>query len=210
MSSILIRRANMVAAGSGPTPGRLPDGYTELAWIGANGTQLITISKKLSCDTDDVYADFYITDASAQIRVFGARTTTTNKAYALDLNGGNWRLGWGNSTTALGAASDGRHTCFIDHTNGSLAIDGIALGQKGASSVVTAYNAGVLAIRSNSTYYSVAEIRIYEFKVWTSGTLDIHLIPAMRDSDSEVGMYDIVNDEFLTNSGTGTFLYGTL
>ena len=38
----------------------------------------------------------------------------------------------------------------------------------------------------------------------------MELVPAMRDSDSEVGMYDIVGNTFLTNAGSGTFNYGTL
>lgn len=36
------------------------------------------------------------------------------------------------------------------------------------------------------------------------------LIPAMRDLDSVVGMYDLVSNTFLTNAGSGTFNYGTL
>lgn len=36
------------------------------------------------------------------------------------------------------------------------------------------------------------------------------LIPAMRKSDSEVGLYDLVNDVFYTNAGSGTFGYGTI
>ncbi len=35
------------------------------------------------------------------------------------------------------------------------------------------------------------------------------MIPAKRNSDSVVGMYDIMNDVFLTNQGTGNFEYGS-
>jgi hypothetical protein len=31
----------------------------------------------------------------------------------------------------------------------------------------------------------------------------------MRDADEEIGMYDIVNDVFYTNAGTGVFIGGT-
>ena len=41
-----------------------------------------------------------------------------------------------------------------------------------------------------------------------SGDLKIDLIPCYRKSDNEPGMYDIINNEFYTNAGTGTFDIG--
>ncbi len=49
-------------------------------------------------------------------------------------------------------------------------------------------------------------MRIYYFRV--EGKLD--LIPARRDSDGELGMYDLVSGTFLTNSGTGNFIAGPM
>ncbi len=49
-------------------------------------------------------------------------------------------------------------------------------------------------------------MRIYYFRV--EGKLD--LIPARRDSDGVLGMYDLVSGTFLTNSGTGNFIAGPM
>jgi len=53
------------------------------------------------------------------------------------------------------------------------------------------------------------------FKVGMLGRMRIknpydshYYIPCYRISDSEPGVYDLVTDEFLTNSGTGTFIVG--
>ncbi len=47
-------------------------------------------------------------------------------------------------------------------------------------------------------------MRIYYFRV--DGKMN--LIPARRDSDGEIGMYDTVSGNFLTNQGTGKFISG--
>lgn len=54
--------------------------------------------------------------------------------------------------------------------------------------------------------------KIYNFKVYTDSiaTTPIYeYIPAIRNADGEIGMYDIINDVFYTNAGTGTFFYET-
>jgi hypothetical protein len=59
----------------------------------------------------------------------------------------------------------------------------------------------------------VAYCKIYNFKVYTDSiaTTPIYeYIPAIRNADGEIGIYDIINDVFYTNAGTGTFLYETL
>lgn len=58
----------------------------------------------------------------------------------------------------------------------------------------------------------VAYCKIYNFKVYTDSiaTTPIYeYIPAIRNADGEIGIYDIINDVFYTNAGTGTFLYET-
>lgn len=59
----------------------------------------------------------------------------------------------------------------------------------------------------------VGYCKIYNFKVYTDSmaTTPIYeYIPAIRNADGEIGIYDIINDVFYTNAGTGTFLYETL
>ena len=47
---------------------------------------------------------------------------------------------------------------------------------------------------------------LYYCKIWEKGTLVRYMVPALRNSDSVAGMYDIVNGVFYTNGGTGTFI----
>ena len=43
----------------------------------------------------------------------------------------------------------------------------------------------------------------------SSGTLVRDLIPCYRVSDNVTGMYDLVNDVFYANSGSGSFVCGS-
>lgn len=50
--------------------------------------------------------------------------------------------------------------------------------------------------------------RIYEARISAGADVIRHFVAARRDSDSELGMYDLVNDVFYVNQGTGTFVGG--
>lgn len=49
-------------------------------------------------------------------------------------------------------------------------------------------------------------IRIYYAKIWDNRTLIRDFIPAVRNDDGVIGMYDQVNDVFYTNDGAGSFI----
>lgn len=50
--------------------------------------------------------------------------------------------------------------------------------------------------------------RIYYVKMYKNNVLSYHLIPAKRKSDNAIGMHDIINDIFYSNSGSGSFIAG--
>ena len=52
------------------------------------------------------------------------------------------------------------------------------------------------------------EYRVYSFKAYEYDVLIRDMIPCYRKADQVIGMYDLVNDVFYTNSGSGTFYKG--
>ena len=76
------------------------------------------------------------------------------------------------------------------------------------SGVVTG-NENLFGINNGGTNsQQTGDIYFYGFKAYTGVTLVRDLIPCYRIADNEIGMYDIVNDVFYTNAGTGTFTKG--
>lgn len=51
-----------------------------------------------------------------------------------------------------------------------------------------------------------SSMRLYYFKMWTDGVLVRDFVPAVRESDNVAGLYDLSNDVFYTNAGTGAFM----
>lgn len=66
----------------------------------------------------------------------------------------------------------------------------------------------------SSTYVTIGHggdqttFKFYYFKLYKDSILLRYFIPCYRKSDNIIGMYDVINDVFYTNSGTGTFLKG--
>lgn len=60
-------------------------------------------------------------------------------------------------------------------------------------------NAGTVSYKS--------KIRLYELKVSKGSEIKYNFVPCMRKSDGKLGLYDLVNNKFYENSGTGTFGY---
>ena len=50
--------------------------------------------------------------------------------------------------------------------------------------------------------------KIYHNKIAISGSIIRYFVPCYRKSDSVIGMYDLVNNQFYINAGTGTFTKG--
>ena len=49
-------------------------------------------------------------------------------------------------------------------------------------------------------------MKIYSCQIYDGTTLVHNFVPARRDSDDVLGLYDTVNDSFCTNAGTGSFV----
>lgn len=71
------------------------------------------------------------------------------------------------------------------------------------------YNAYIFGTNRGGTFNEPSDnLSVYYCKIYDNGTLIRNFIPAKRNSDNVLGLYDIVNSKFYTNAGTGTFIAG--
>ena len=61
---------------------------------------------------------------------------------------------------------------------------------------------------SNVLIFSNVIGKLFYAKIWEGDMLTHNFIPAQRNSDNEIGMYDLVSNTFFTNAGTGEFIAG--
>lgn len=100
------------------------------------------------------------------------------------------------------SADNNRHVVEVDN-NTICYLDGQSKGTLTAGHSWTSNKYFYLFKFNATSGFNAMQLRIYEFKA-----PGCHLIPAMRDADSVVGMYDVEQNVFRTNQGTGTFTYG--
>ena len=69
-------------------------------------------------------------------------------------------------------------------------------------------NMTIFALNNNGTILHHAYIRLYSFKITQNNSLVRYMVPVVRKSDNEIGLYDLVEGKFYTNQGSGEFLIG--
>lgn len=208
----LVRRQFFENAGEGQfTFGKLPvlpDGYTQLEYLESTGTQYIDTGVVPNQDTSveldgsiDGYGIFFGVRTAALVDISTIQGTST----------GYWAMGYNTSADAIGTKDSNRHVWF---KNKNLQyMDGELKNNYTYANFTAMGNAYLFAYNNNGTvgYVINGRVRIYSCKIWATAdsVLVRHMIPAKRNSDGVVGMYDIMNDVFLTNQGTGDFVYGS-
>lgn len=70
------------------------------------------------------------------------------------------------------------------------------------------YNLAMFCRNKSGTFGAFAYAKIYSCKIWDETTLVRDFVPCYRKADSVAGMYDVVNDVFYTNQGSGSFIVG--
>ena len=195
-------------SGGGGQKNRLPDEYQEVEYIQSSGTQYFIT---------DYYAngnscyDFQFSDGITSGVIFGAYNTgwTTGSGFYHNntTSQREYFHYYANTMTAL----DGSYTkqFTLSSEKGVLYSNGAVISSVSDKTFTLSYPLYILA---GNWYGSRAEqpisCKLYYFKIHEGGTNIHEFIPCYRKLDNVIGMYDLVEDEFITNAGTGTFEKG--
>lgn len=187
----------------------LPSGYTRLDYIESSGTQYINTGFIPNQDTQVVCNYQAIkTTTNAGGGLFGARVSKGNLDYSF------WHY---NKDAAV--SQDDYNNSIIDtiplisnktvvNKNKNTTIVGGVTYTHTYTSFTCTCPLFIFAINTNGSKDSqVAYFRIYSFKIYDNGTLIRDYYPAVNTSGT-AGLYDLVNDVFYTNAGSGSFIEG--
>ena len=196
----------------------LPADYTQVGYIESTGTQYIDSGVKLGLN--DGFDIKFLTTNNPQTTgiygaIFGGRSGSGNKEYQLTTfdtaslgRGGTLR--WGSNS--VGACVNAKITTNIiqkcslknkiykapDNTESEITVN----------SEDSVYNTYIFGLNNSGVFTQSGNgCRIYYLKLYNGDTLIRDFIPCIRNADNEVGMYDLVNNVFYTNQGTGEFTY---
>ena len=197
--------------------GNFANYYVNLEYIESTGTQYIDTGVKANQNTGfdiDFISYDRISYASGEFgTIFGARTDYRTNGYQLTTY---------NNTTLSGHFLFGTNETYQNIRYNAGIIPGIRQQISFRNRVLTLPDNTTTTV-TNYTFEtpstltifamhqtSISEngkVRLYNFKLYDGNTLIRNFVPCMRNSDNEVGLYDLVNNKFYTNSGTGKFEY---
>lgn len=200
-------------ATGGATP-ILPPEYQQVEYLQSTGTQYVDTGILLSDNYERVEVKLNVTSANNRSRYFSSWSDSLNRgaiiAYGTSTNPlGNIYVG-STDYSITNTAINTDYTIDLTADNGLLtgSYCGVNVNKSYNGSVVTGYKIGLFCEFNNQGASGQCTAKIYYFRLHTSAGLQRDYIPCYRKLDNKPGMYDIVNDTFYTNAGTGEFTAG--
>lgn len=175
----------------------LPAGYTQLAYIEANGTQLIDSGITPTSNTV-----IELKAASTNGNFYAARTGTSRYGIYL-VQTGRIDIAFG-STGYIGSVLTGlTEPVTMRMENGQVTANGSTYtfstqGSFTASGTLTLFGSDSSACPGG---------RLYHCRIYEGSTLVRELVPCINAAGS-IGLYDTVGKQFYGNAGTGSFIAG--
>lgn len=187
-----------------PGESRLPDGYTELEYIESSGTQYIDTGFKPNQDTR-VVCDTEFAASTTAYWLFGSRVSTNDRNYAFLTYQDGHRSDYNDTAGDVIGGVSGRF--IVDKNKNITYIDEVVKDELSYRAFQSTYNLYIFRGNNGGTPSASNTAKIYSCQIYDNGILVRDYVPA-KNSGEVVGLYDLVNDTFYQNAGTGVFTAG--
>lgn len=201
----------------------LPDGYRQIEYLASNGTPYIDLGFSGNATSISAQFDYMRTDTQSSNRsVFGFLTSSNSNGFGMLHTSSNATRFWayGSSYSSItNVSSNTKHSVTMTYSSGSRSqfkVDNSTAQSSDSPSGSKTIPALYLfhTYRTDSSY-SRLSMRVYNFKLTVNGVMIRDMIPCIRTSDSEIGMYDVSQPtntsktRFYTNANSsGAFTAG--
>ena len=192
--------------------GKLPSEYQQVEYIESTGTQYIDTGVipnnetglKIKLSLPEIINDTFR---------FGCRQDTGNTRFILGSQDSVAYFGFGNLIHPRGTGywiinENVPFTASLNYLNSRTAnINNLNNQNVSNISINFTYSLIMFGRNSSGTITSSAQ-KVYSCEITNGNEIVRDFIPCYRKSDNVIGMYDLVENKFYTNAGTGTFLKG--
>ena len=192
----------------------LPPEYQQVEYIKSSGTQYIDTGVKYYKHTIYLDAQFYNAKRLVGAAVSGQ---VSNKMFDIAYNS-SYGIVVAANNKANSSWSSGksygynRFMLLSNDSDGNLVFNGTTYtpGYTLDSNQQITIPLYLFAQNWSGSASDFSTSSIYRCTIWnkTNGEMIRDYIPCYRKADDVIGLYDIVNDQFKTNAGTGTFTKG--
>ena len=201
---------------------KLPDGYTQLEYIESTGEQYIDTGYILNQDSA-IELDATIVGENRKA-VCGSRSSATSNNFSIfmgDRGSGN-QIGadfynYNDNRFYYTFTENERIKIYVSKEK--VLFNSTQYNISSYSDFETPGNCYVFSYYNKLDSYFNTSMKCYGFKIWQGGTLKRNFIPCKCTAtvtnvdgtpcpSGTIGLYDLVNNEFYTNKGTGIFTAG--
>ena len=186
-------------------PRALPDGYTQVEYIESTGTQYINTGFKPNNNTR-VVMDLLYTGSESVSNEFGAWNAGNAGAFiSLTTGRNNLYPFYGSTSKQVSVDRTTRH--IVDMDKNVVKMNGESMITFDAVTFACVYPLFLCCFNSYGAAQNMTALRIYSCQIYDNGTLVRDYVPC-KNASGVVGLYDLANDVFYQNAGSGTFAAG--
>lgn len=186
----------------------LPSGYKRLPYIESTGTQYID-TNIFPDDTTKIQIKIAMNEYSSGV-IVGYNRNNESDAFRLFNYNGNTYLDYGSGdgyNRIIGEDTyDGRINKGIiyDLEVGNRYVKDLDTGRNKVQGSPVSFDEKTFSIQVFDN--GVSSGKVFYCKIYKSNTIVADLVPCVRVTDNNVGMYDLVRNEFFANQGSGSFI----
>lgn len=186
---------------------KLPIEYQEVEYIESTGTQYIdTEITLLNSENWKIQCDIMYSEYTESRQLNGS----VSAGYYFGINtNGYYEMGTGSYISNVLASLDKFDNIILSNNKENsvktLNVNNVDIMTR-TSSGNSSYNSYIFATSGNSKNYSKMKLKKYILII--DDVTSLELIPCYKKSDNTIGLYDIVNNKFYINKGTGNFIKG--
>lgn len=185
----------------------LPSGYTQLEYIKSSGTQYIDTGFKPNQDTKIVIGMAFF--GSAGENVLGSRNSSSDATnrFGIITFGSSSKIGsfFGSTATQSISLDSSIHNYTL--SKAGLSVDGMSYGGAYTASFSCTYPITLFAWNNGSNGIVKNSSKIVDCKIFSGEVLVRNFIPC-KNSSGVIGLYDVIENQFYQNAGTGSFVAG--
>jgi prepilin-type N-terminal cleavage/methylation domain-containing protein len=189
------------------------NGYRKLEYIESTGTQYIMTDIIPSNDMG-INAKIKSLDVDQDLVYFGSKGEGNTRFWIGNIKNNSLTqlyYGWNTLTTKSKRPiiiSDNLFEVKMNYMNNRQNIfNGTVIENNLSTLENNTYPLTIFGGNAIGTVSYKSKIKLYELKISIGTNIIYSFIPCLRKNDNKPGLYDTVNNQFYTNSGTGEFIY---
>lgn len=192
-----------VSGGTAP----LPDGYTEVEYVGSNGNAYINTGLQLMNTVGNtfsiegrVWTEYYVTNDGFGYLMSTESTTSPYPGFC-------WR--WNQHHSRVLELTDVDSNAILSTVDKGDGTSGFTVSSNGTSSTNNNIPFTLFAGLNGSSPWRFSKSKYYdELKITKNNQVVADYIPCQRDSDSKYGFYDLVTNSFKISSNSNSLIGG--